>query len=138
MTLTFDGTLDLARMRRERQARLVASMQADGIDALLLLGQGNIAYGTGLRVPACDQDLANHRRPVALVTADGAAPHLWTWYPEGVPPELADDRVHAGLRREFAADARALVSAVHDVCPDGIDAFTFSAAPARSGSEAAK
>ena len=48
MTLTFDGPLDLGRMRRERHARLVASMQEDGADALLLLGQGNVAYATGL------------------------------------------------------------------------------------------
>jgi len=58
MTLTFDRPLDLARMRRERHARLVASMQEDGIDALLLLGQANIVYATGVRVPASDQNLA--------------------------------------------------------------------------------
>jgi len=120
MTLTSDGPLDLARMRRERHARLVASMREDGIDALLLLGQGNIAYATGVRVPACDQDLAHHRRTVALVTADGAPAHVWTWYPEGVPAETAADRVHPGLRLEFADDARALAAAAHDVCPTGV------------------
>ena len=119
MTLTFDSTLDLERMRRERHARLVASMHEDGIDALLLLGQGNIAYATGLRVPASDQNLAIHRRPVALVTVDGAAPHVWTWYPEGLPAELPADHAHDGLRLEFADGARTLASFVTDVCPAG-------------------
>ena len=41
-------------------------MQAQGVDALLLLGQQNVAYATGVRVPAADQGRALHRRPVAL------------------------------------------------------------------------
>jgi Xaa-Pro aminopeptidase len=119
-------------MRRERRARLVASMQEDGIDALLLLGQGNIAYATGVRVPASDQDLAIHRRPVALVTADGAEPHVWTWYPDGAPPELPADRLHRGLRLEFDDGARALASAVHDACPTGVLAVDELTMPLRA------
>ena len=136
MTLTFDGPLDLARMRRERHARLVASMREDGIDALLLLGQANIAYATGLRVPASDQNLAIHRRPIALVTADGAVPHVWTWYPEGAPAELAPDHLHAGLSLEFDAGARTLASAVHDACPTGtlaVDELTMPLRAALTG-----
>ncbi|MFA5884769.1 MAG: M24 family metallopeptidase [Acidimicrobiia bacterium] len=132
MTLTFDTTLDLARMRRERHARLVASMQADGIEALLLLGQGNISYASGLRVPASDQNLAIHRRPVALVTADGADPHVWTWYPEGTPAELPADHVHDGLRLEFAEGARALAAFVRDVCPSGVLAVDELTMPLRA------
>lgn len=136
MSLTFDRPLDLARMRRERHARLVASMQEDGIDALLLLGQANIAYATGLRVPASDQNLAIHRRPVALITADGAAPHVWTWYPEGAPAELAADHLHAGLRLEFDDGARTLAAAVHDACPTGtlaVDELTMPLRAALAG-----
>jgi Xaa-Pro dipeptidase len=132
MTLTFDSTLDLARMRRERHARLVASMQADGVDALLLLGQGNIAYATGLRVPASDQSLAIHRRPVALVTTDGAAPHVWTWYPEGAPAELPADHLHEGLRLELETGARALASTVADLCPSGVLAVDELTMPLRA------
>jgi len=123
-----DATPDTARMRHERHARLVASMREDGVDALLLLGQANAGYATGVRVPACEQARALHRRPVALVTADGADPHLWTWYPEGAPPGLPAAHVHPGLRLEFDADARALVGAVHDVCPTGavaVDEWTM-------------
>lgn len=132
MTLTFDRPLDLARMRRDRHARLVAAMREDGIDALLLLGQGNVAYATGLRVPACDQALALHRRPVALVTADGDAPRVWTWHPEGVPPGCSPDHVGAGLRLELDDDARRLASVVHDVCPAGVLAVDELTMPLRA------
>ena len=132
MTLAFDRPLDVVRMRSDRHARLVASMAEDGIDALLLLGQGNVAYATGVRVPACDQNLAIHRRPVALVTVDGAVPHVWTWYPEGAPPELPEDHLHPGLRLEFADDARALVAAVHDACPTGVCAVDELTMPLRA------
>ena len=132
MTLAFDTTLDLARMRRERHARLVASMQEDGIEALLLLGQGNIAYATGLRIPASDQNLAIHRRPIALVTTDGADPHVWTWYPEGTPAELPADHVHDGLRLEFADGARTLAALVQDVCPSGTLAVDELTMPLRA------
>ena len=132
MTLTFDSTLDLVRMRAARHARLVASMREDGVEALLLLGQANIAYATGLRVPASDQDQAIHRRPVALVTADGAAPHVWTWYPEGLPPELPADHAHDGLRLEFAPGATTLAAFVDDVCPAGTLAVDELTMPLRA------
>jgi Xaa-Pro aminopeptidase len=117
--LTFDGELDLARMRAERHARLVGAMRDHGVDALLLLGQSNVVYATGLKVPAAEMNQSLHRRAVALVTADGATPHVWTWYPEGVPPELPADRVHEGLRLEFETGARALASAVAEVSGNG-------------------
>ena len=127
-----EGPLDLARMRRERHARLVAAMREDGIDALVLLGQGNVAYATGLRVPAAEQGLATHRRPVALVTADGAAAHVWTWYPEGVPPEVPEGHRHSGLRLDFPAGARAVASLVDDVCPGGVVAVDELTMPLRA------
>lgn len=127
-----DATPDLARMRRERHARLVASMRTDGVDALLLLGQANVGYATGARVPACDQSRALHRRPVALVTADGDPPHLWTWYPDGAPPDLPADHVHPGLRLELDPDARALAAAVHDACPTGTLAVDELTMPLRA------
>jgi Xaa-Pro aminopeptidase len=113
--LVFDGPLDLARMRRERHDRLVEAARLQGLDALLLLGQGNVVYATGARVPAADQGRAIHRRPVALIRSDGTPPHLWTWCPEGAPPELPADHVHAGLRLESEDGARALL----DVVPAG-------------------
>lgn len=132
MTLTNEAPLDLARMRAERHARLVASMSEEGVDALLLLGQSNVGYATGLRVPAADMNQSIHRRPVALVTADGATPHLWTWYPEGAPAEFPSDRLHAGLRLEFSAGAEALARVVNDVCPSGLLAVDELTMPLRA------
>jgi Xaa-Pro dipeptidase len=136
--LTFDRPLDLARMRAARHARLVAAMQDHGVDALLLLGQSNVVYATGLKVPAAEMNLSLHRRAVALVTADGEPPHVWTWYPEGVPAGLPADRVHKGLRLEFDGGARALASAVADVASDGrlaVDELTMPLRAALAGRE---
>jgi Xaa-Pro aminopeptidase len=117
--LAFDTALDLGRMRSERRARLVDAMRASGVDAVVLLGQSNVGYATGARVPAADQARAIHRRPVALVTGDGEEPHLWTWFPEGAPPDLPPDRVHPGLVLDAADGAAALLDAVATWSPPG-------------------
>lgn len=94
--LTFTRPLDLGRMRRARHARLVDAMHAQGVDVLLLLVQNNVGYATGARGPAADQSRALHGRAIAVVTADGAPPRLWTSRPEQVPDDLAvalDDAV---------------------------------------------
>jgi Xaa-Pro aminopeptidase len=108
----FTGELDLARMHRERRARLVDAMQAQGVDAVVLLGQQNVAYATGVKVPAADQGRALHRRPVALLTADGEDPCVWTWVPEGVPDDLPATRVNDGLDLEWDAGARRLLGEI--------------------------
>lgn len=107
-------------------------MNAQGVDTLLLLGQSNVGYATGTRVPAADQGRAIHRRPAAIVTADGAAPHVFTWFPEGAPPELSPDHVHDGLRLEHEDGARALV----DLLSDGslaVDEMTMPVRAALAG-----
>jgi Xaa-Pro aminopeptidase len=105
----FARPLDLARMRVDRHTRLVDAMRARGLDAALLLAQGNVGYATGARVPAADQGRAAHRRSVALVTADGAPAHLWTWCPDGAPPALAAGHVHPGADLETDGGATAFV-----------------------------
>jgi len=117
--LAFDTELDLGRMRRERHGRLLDAMRDGGLDAVLLLGQSNVGYATGARVPAADQGRAMHRRAVALVTADGEPPHLWTWFPEGAPPELPAGNIHAGVSLESGAGARTLLDAVEAWIPPG-------------------
>ena len=117
--LAFDTELDLARMRRDRHTRLVEAMRAASIDAALLLGQSNVGYATGARVPAADQARALHRRAVALVTADGEPPHLWTWCLEGAPPDLPDDHVHPGVSLELDAGVRTLLGSVATWAPPG-------------------
>ena len=122
--LTFDRPLDVARMRSERHARLVEEMGVQGVDAMFLLGQANVAYATGVHVPAADQARAIHRRAVALVTADGAPPHVWTWFPDGAPADLPAGHVHPGISLEWDDGARRLL----DAFPNGrvaIDEYTM-------------
>ena len=45
---------DLARMYRECGARLRATMREKGVDALVLLGNGNVVYATGVSWPLLD------------------------------------------------------------------------------------
>jgi Xaa-Pro aminopeptidase len=130
------GELDLARMRRERHRKVVDALDAQGLAAAVLLGQPAVAYAVGARAPAADAARAAHQRMIAIVTADGDAPHLYTPFPEGVPPELPADRVHDALAVEWADGAAALL----DVLPDGpiaIDEYTMPLREALRGREIA-
>jgi Xaa-Pro aminopeptidase len=99
-------------MRRERHARLVAQMREQAVDVLVAAGGSNVTYATGAVVPAADAGRAAHRRAVAVVTADGAPPHLYTPSHDGAPPELDADHVHPALDLEWEDDASALVRAL--------------------------
>jgi Xaa-Pro dipeptidase len=119
-----NGDLDLARMRRDRHRKVVDALDDQGLVAAVLLGQQNIAYALGARAPATDAARAAHQRMVAIVTADGDAPHLFTRFPDGVPPELPADHVHGALSVEWAEGAAALL----DVLPAGpiaLDEYTM-------------
>jgi len=74
---------DLARMNRERGARLRAAMAAQGVDALILLGNNAVTYATGASWPLGDSGLAHVDRPVAVVVADDPWPHLFMPFREG-------------------------------------------------------
>ena len=102
---------DLGRMRRERHARLQSQMAAAGIDALLLLGTNAVSYATGAEVPGADSGRAGLMRPVALVIAGEADPHLFTPYPEGAPADLPAGRVHPVLFTELDEGAGAVAAA---------------------------
>ena len=56
---------DRARMYRESGARLRAAMADNGVDALILLGNGNVVYATGASWPLLDAGLSHVERPVA-------------------------------------------------------------------------
>lgn len=119
---------DRARMHRERHDRLVGAAREAGFDAAVLLGQGNVGYSTGTRVVAADQARAIHRRPVALVATDGAAPHVWTWYPDGAPDWLPPEHVHPGVDLESDDGAQALL----DALPSGAIAVDETTMPLRA------
>jgi Xaa-Pro dipeptidase len=71
------ATIDVARMGRERHARLQAEMARQGVDASLLLHAPNVAYATGApAVRGVDVSYAVFKRPVAVVVAGEDRPHL--------------------------------------------------------------
>jgi Xaa-Pro dipeptidase len=130
------GDLDLARMRRDRHRKVVDALDAQGLAAAVLLGQPAVAYAVGARAPAADAGGAAHQRMIAIVTADGDAPHLYTAFPEGVPPELPADHVHGTLPVEWPEGAEAL----RDALPDGpiaLDEYTMPLHAALHGREVA-
>lgn len=115
MTPPSSHALDLARMRRERTARLRGAMQREGLDALLLLTSGSVLYATGAWMPAVDNGRATHQRVAALLLRDEEAPHLFTPWAEGAPPELPPGNLHPPLWPESDAgvDELARRVAVH-------------------------
>ncbi|MGQ0802445.1 MAG: M24 family metallopeptidase [Actinomycetota bacterium] len=118
--------LDLARMRRDRRHKLVDAMQANQLDALVLLGQNNVGYATGARAPVADAARAGAQRMAAIVTAD--ATRLFTGFPDGVPPELEADQVHDPVALESDVGARTLI----DALPSGRLGFDEVTMPLRA------
>ncbi len=94
---------DGARMYRECGARLRDSMKDRGVDALVLLGNGNVVYATGASWPLLDAGLSHVERPVAVVLADDEHPHLFMPFREGsaFESEVPADHVHGPLYLEF-------------------------------------
>ena len=58
-------------------------MKEQGVDALILLGNGNVVYATGASWPLLDAGLSHVERPVAIVLADDEHPHLFMPFREG-------------------------------------------------------
>ena len=92
-------------------------MADKGVDALVLLGNGNVSYATGATWPLSDAGRANVERPVAVVLADDEMPHLFTPFLADAgrgaragrrPPARPDlprlRRGRRGLRRRSSAD----------------------------------
>jgi len=96
-------TPDIARMRRETGARLRAAMAERGVDAMILLGNSAVIYATGASWPLGDAGLSYVERPVAVVLADDAWPHLFLPFREGAALEadLPKDHLHGPVYLEF-------------------------------------
>jgi len=94
---------DFDRLRREVGLRLHAAMADQGIDALVLLGNSNVMYATGISWPLADAGLSHVDRPVAIVLADDEHPHLFLPFREGAAQESAmpDDHLHGPVYLEF-------------------------------------
>jgi Xaa-Pro dipeptidase len=97
------------------------------LDALVLVGQNNVAYAVGARVPAAEPARAGHQRPIAVITGDDD-PHLFTAFAEGAPPEFSADHVHDAIPIEWDAGARALA----EMLPAGRVGFDELTMPLRA------
>lgn len=102
---------DRERMQRDRSERLREIMRAQGLDALILLGNTHVAYATGAIWPLADSGRTNFEQPVAVVLVDDEWPHLFS-------PMRHDDR----LRSEYPADH--LHGGVYLDFDEGVDQFT--------------
>lgn len=102
-TLDIPTEPDFARMRREVSVRLRDAMREQGVDALILLGNGNVVYATGVSWPLLDAGLSHVERPIAVMLVDDEYPHLFMPAREGAPLEtdLPDDHLHGPLFLEF-------------------------------------
>jgi len=120
-TVSVAADPDLGQMQRDRRIRLAAAMAEHAVDALVLLGNSNVAYATGARWPLSDPGRANIERPVAVVVAEDDDPHLFTTFPElglldlGLP----EDHVHGPLYLDFDEGARDLARFLAELLPPG-------------------
>jgi Xaa-Pro dipeptidase len=105
---------DIARMRRERFARLQDQLDGQGVDGLILLGSSSVAYATGAAEPGQDGDRAALFRTVAVVVKGDSAPHLYTMYGDGVPDDLPDDHVHGPLFPDLDDGIEVFAAAIGD------------------------
>lgn len=112
---------DRARMRRETSARLRSVMAEKGVDALVLLGNGNVVYATGASWPLLDAGLSHVERPVAIVLADDEHPHLFMPFREGAvfDSEVPADHVHGPLYLEFDEGVGHFARILADLVPAG-------------------
>ena len=112
---------DRARMYRECGARLRTAMTDNGVDALILLGNGNVVYATGVSWRLLDAGLSHVERPVAIVLAGDEHPHLFMPMREGSVSEceVPADHVHGPLYLEFDEGVDHFVSVVAELIPAG-------------------
>lgn len=125
---------DLARMRRERFARLQAGLASGGLDGLVLLGSSAVSYATGALTPSMDGDTAALFRAVAVVVAGESAPHLFTMFADGAPSDVV---VHGALFPDLddGVFASELASLFGDGARLGIDHLSHAMFRGLSGYE---
>jgi Xaa-Pro dipeptidase len=119
-TLEIPDTPDLERMRSETGARLRSAMAERGVDALILLGNNNVVYATGVSWPLGDAGLSYVERPVAVVHADDPWPHLFLPFREGASSEsgLPADHLHGPVYLEFDEGVQNFAKVVAELVPE--------------------
>jgi Xaa-Pro aminopeptidase len=96
-------------------------MRDKGIDALVLLGNGNVVYATGISWPLLDAGLSHVERPVAVVLADDPHPHLFMPLREGSASrsEVPPDHVHGPVYLEFDEGVQRFAKELAALLPTG-------------------
>src|SRR6476620_4740063 len=112
---------DRSRMYRECGARLRDTMRQKGVDALVLLGNGNVVYSTGVSWRLLDAGLSHVERPVAIVLADDEHPPLFMPMREGSVSEceVPADHMHGPLYLEFDEGVETFAKVLSDLVPAG-------------------
>ncbi len=112
---------DRARMYRETGARLRSAMADNGVDALILLNNGNVVYATGAAWPLLDAGLSHVERPAAIVLATDEHPHLFMPFREGVAfeSEVPADHLHPPLYLEFDEGVEQFARTLAELIPSG-------------------
>jgi len=97
-------------------------MRDKGIDALVLLGNGNVVYATGISWPLLDAGLSHVERPVAVVLADDPHPHLFMPLREGSASrsEVPPDHVHGPVYLEFDEGVQRFAKELAALLPTGV------------------
>ncbi len=108
-------------MYRESGARLRSAMADNGVDAMILLGNGNVVYATGASWPLLDAGLSHVERPVAIVLAGDEHPHLFMPFREGASSgsEIPPDHLHPPLFLEFDEGVDHFARVVAELIPAG-------------------
>ncbi len=110
---------DLGRLRAATGGRLRAAMADRGVEALILLGNSNVVYATGVSWPLGDAGLSYVERPVAVVLADDPAPHLFLPFREGAASEagLPVDHLHGPVYLEFDEGVQIFARTLAELIP---------------------
>jgi Xaa-Pro dipeptidase len=92
MALEEGAGIDFASLRRDRRARVLAEMDRDGIDALLLGRPGNARYAAGTR--PLWRAVVTAFVPVCVVVRATERVHLlMTTWDDGVPADIAHEDI---------------------------------------------
>jgi Xaa-Pro aminopeptidase len=92
-------------------------MAEQGVDAMILLGNSNVAYATGATWPLADPGRANVDRPVAVFTAEDTPPHLFCADAD-IDVDLPADHVHGPVFVEFDEGAQHFGRILSELLPD--------------------
>jgi len=129
---------DVGRMQRDRSQRMLDVLREQGIDALVLLGNTNVAYATGAIWPLADSGRTNFEQPVAVVLATDESPHLFSpaRHDDALRLDLADDHLHGPAYLDFDEGVQQFASQLAELVPSGaviaIDEWTHALRRERS------